>query len=312
MRQKVIPAAVAIVLLSVLFVWVAATDDSSGSAGDDAPGEVASSPTEPTESPDDTSPSLRPSLIQVRSDEGTRTVALRVTNTGDDSFTVDAIRLVWPGVPETAWTPKGSVFAPGQAIDLKIQYGDPDCNGYPALPQRPPVVQLRIDGVAEVVTEPLDSAGAAWLRRLYVDECREQVLRAIVDVRLAGPWTRVELAGTPYLRGWVDLERVGDSREPVTVTSVFGSILLAFEAVDAGRPVATLDGAQQSLRIPVRIGSSNRCDDHGLSGATQTFLLSVFVRHGTTPVQRLIVTPPVSVQDRALDVAHDACKGDDG
>jgi hypothetical protein len=294
---------VARVALAVALLVLTAACSSSGD--DD---QTAGTPAPTSATPTDSTPNAHVSAIQTRTKENTRKIALRTTNTGDGAFTIDAIHLVWPGMPEAAWTPKSSLFAPGQTIDLTMLYGDPDCSGYPAVPQEQPIAELRFAGADEPVTAEVDAKGVGWLHRLYRHECALAALYDVVDIELSGPWTRTQVAGEPQMRGYVELDRVG-SQEPVTVTSVFGSILVRMVPADGGRPVATLAGNQPGLRIPVLLGSTNRCDDHGLSGATQNFLLSVFARHGTAPVQRIIVSPPPDVQSRVLDVVHDACRG---
>ena len=292
-------AAVAVALL--------VTAAACSSSGDDDQADDSSTPTSSATSTDAT-PDAHVSVIQTRTKENTRKIALRITNSGAGAFTIDAIHMVWPGMPETTWTPKGSVFAPGQTIDLTFLYGDPDCSGYPTIPQQAPVAQIRFAGEDQPVTEQVDAQGVGWVHRLYRHECEGAALWAVSSIRLAGPWTRTEVNGQPQMRGFVELDRMG-SQEPVTVESVFGSILVRMAPAHPAHPVGTLAGNESKLRTPLLFGSTNRCDDHGLSGATQSFLLSIFARHGNAPVQRVIVTPPLHVQSEILDVVHDACKG---
>ncbi len=250
-------------------------------------------------------PAMSVSLIQRRSSEGTRTVAVTVTNTGDSAFTVESVRLVWSVLPMAPTTPAGTEFPPGRPLDLFTTYGRPDCTDYPDLPDDRPTAELTLAG-NHIVTKPLDAHGLGWLRRLYRVECEAAVLRAAAQVRLSGPWTRIERDGLPYLRGRLAVDRIG-GHQPITVTSVFGSVLLSFDPMVPSRPVAVLKGDQAALRVPILIGSSGRCDKHALGGSTQTYLLSVFVRHGDAPVQRLIRTPDAPIRDRILHVVHDAC-----
>jgi hypothetical protein len=293
MRKGVVLVA-AVGLLTALFAWTQWTD---GSPVDESSGEVEVEP-----------PPMDVSLIQVRTDESTRRIAIRVTNTGQETFTVTAIRLVWPALPEAAKTPKDSVFSPGRTIDLSTTYGEPDCAGYPQLPPTPPAAEIHLAGTDAVVTRPLDAHGRQWIERLYADECKAAALHAIADIGLLDQWTRIEVDGRPFLRGWLELDRVGGD-QTVTVDSLFGSVLVGFWPTEPGRPVAVLGSGQERLRVPVLLGAYNRCDDHALAGATQVFLLSVFTHYGTTPEQRIIVSPNKSAQSRALDVVHDACRG---
>jgi hypothetical protein len=252
------------------------------------------------------SPPMTVSLLQQRSAEGTREVGVRLTNAGADAFTVAAVRLVWSPLPESPLTPKDIEFEPGRTIDLVTTLGQPDCSGYPDPPAKPAAAEIHLAGTDTVVTQRIDGRGQAWLRRLYADECAGAALQAVADVRLLDAWTRIEIGGVPYLRGWIELDRTGGA-EPVTVTTLLGTVLLSFDPMRPVRPIATLAGDQQTLRVPVRMGSSNRCDAHGLSGSTQTFLLSAFVRHGDAPAHRVILTPDQATQGRVLEVVHDAC-----
>ncbi|HZG97964.1 MAG TPA: hypothetical protein VEY14_06850, partial [Nocardioidaceae bacterium] len=58
---------------------------------------------------------------------------------------------------------------------------------------------------------------------------------------------------------------------------------------------------------PVLLGSTGRCDAHALGGSTQTFLLSAYVILGDAAEQRVVLTPPPSVQDQVLRVVDRAC-----
>ncbi|HYJ68041.1 MAG TPA: hypothetical protein VEX15_10315 [Nocardioidaceae bacterium] len=291
MRKGVV-LATAVALLTVMFAW----SQWDGGPSIEPSGDV------------ELAPPMDVSLMQVRTAESTRRVAIRITNTGHEAFTVTAVRLIWPALPESAETPKDSVFGPGRTIDLSTMYGQPDCTGYPQLPPTPPAAEIQLADTDSIVTRPLDAHGQEWIERLYADECKAAALHAVADIRLLDQWTRIEVDGRPFLRGWLELDRVSGD-QTVTVDSIFGSVLVGFWPANPGRPVAVLSGGQQSVRIPVLLGAYNRCDDHALAGATQVFLLSVFTRYGTTPAQRIIVSPSVPVRNRALDVVHDACLG---
>lgn len=253
-------------------------------------------------------PPMTVSLAQARSDYGTQQVGVRVTNTGDTAFTVESVRLVWSRLPESPETPKDTELPPGLAIDLTTTLGSADCSGYPTTEAEPPAARLEVAGRDEPITVRLDDPGRAWLQRLYADACDEAALRAVADVRLLDRWTRIEVGGVPYLRGWIELDRKSGD-EPVTVTSLRGSVLLSFEPILRRHPIATLAGDEPRLRIPVRVGSTVLCTGHALGGSTQTFLLSAYVRHGDASAHRVIMVPDEATKERILDVVHDACEG---
>lgn len=252
-------------------------------------------------------PPMTASLNQARSDYGSQQVGVQVTNTGDTAFTVESVRLVWSRLPESPETPKDTEFPPGLTVDLTTTLGPADCSGYPTAEPEPPAAQLEVASRDEPITVRLDDHGRAWLQRLYADACDEAALRAVADVRLLDRWTRIEVGGVPYLRGWIELDRKSDG-EPVTVTSLRGSVLLSFQPIRPGHPVATLSGDQPMLRIPVRVGSTVLCTGHALGGSTQTFLLSAYVRHGDASAQRVLLVPDEATKERILDVVHDSCE----
>jgi hypothetical protein len=284
--RKLLPLGVAVGLLGGGFAC---------SGGDDDPVTDTGEP-----------PAFTVSLTQARWDYGTPEVGVRVTNTGDTSFTVENVQLVWPGLPESPETPKDTEFPPGHTIDLVTTLGAPDCTGYPTPEFERPTARLQIIGIEQPVTATLDDHGVDWLQRLYDGACEEEALRAVADVRLSDDWTRIEVDDIPYLRGWIELAR-NSGDEPVTVTSMLGSVLLSFEPIRSGQPVGTLDGGEQLQRIPVRIGSASRCDGHALGGSTQTFVFNVYVRRGTAPEQEVILVPDQDTQREALAVVRDTC-----
>jgi hypothetical protein len=286
--RSAIKAGVAVGLLTVAFACTSSDDDTKDA--EDAP----------------SAPPMTVSLAQTRSDYGSQQIGVRVTNTGDAPFTVESVRLVWSGLPESPETPKDTEFPPGLTIDLTTKLGAADCTGYPDSELEAPAAQLEVAGLDEPITAPLDDHGRAWLQRLYAGACDEAALLAVADVRLGDRWTRIEVDGTPYLRGWIELDRNSGS-EPVTVTSLRGSVLLDLEPVRPGHPIGTLAGDRPLLRIPVRVGSTDLCTGHALGGSTQTFLLSAYVRHGDSEAHRVIMVPGETTKQRILDVVHDAC-----
>src|SRR5919106_4217883 len=144
-------------------------------------------------------PPMAVSVLQQRTDEGTREVGVRITNTGAAAFTVEGVRLLWSAIPEAPRTPQDLEIAPGRTYDLPTFYGPPDCEDHPSPPAEAPTAQINLSG-DRVVTQEIDARGQSWLRRLYADECAGAALRAVVGVRFDDTWTRFDIDGDPYLR----------------------------------------------------------------------------------------------------------------
>jgi len=87
-------------------------------------------------------------------------------------------------------------------------------------------------------------------------------------------------------------------------------LLIELRPARAGHPVARLSGDEMSERIPVRLGSSGRCDAHALGGSTQTFLLSAFVRRASQPQQRVLLIPGPHSRRHLLRVVTLGCAGE--
>ena len=261
-------------------------------------------------------PSLVATVIQYRPDEGTRRISVEVTNTDEAPVRVTAVQLRTPAFASVPATDKNATFAVGQTIALATQYGDPRCGtaAEAGVSEAAAVLSVAGTGATTTVEVPVAASGLALLRRLHHAECQQAALDKVADVRLLSRWRRVEVDGVPYLRGTLLLERrPGDStREPVTVRSLIGSVLLDLRPVHAGRPVATLDADESSERVPVLFGSNLRCDAHALGGSTTTFLLSAFVRRGDAAGQRVLLIPERAARRQVLDVVADACDGAGG
>ena len=105
---------------------------------------------------------------------------------------------------------KGSVFAPGQTIDLAIEYGDPNCEG--DLEQASYTAQL---GDGSTVELSIDAAGMEWLDRLYTKECAIKTIADIASIEYGPRFTRDVVDGRQVLTGELVLRRPdGLRRQP--------------------------------------------------------------------------------------------------
>jgi hypothetical protein len=240
-------------------------------------------------------PEVSVTVLQQRVDEATRTVGVEATNHGRTPVHVSSVRLSGGGLDSRA-SPLDTDLQPGLTVALRTSYGSPDCDDR----DDPVVATLEVDGRA--VELPVDGDGQQEVDRLLDVDCARQTLAATTGVRLAGPYRTVGGA-EPRLRGRLVLQR-REPGPPVDVRSLGGSVLVDLRPVD--EPVDLGSDADRAV-TPVLLGSTGRCDAHALGGSTQTFLLSAYVILGDAAEQRVVLTPPPSVQDQVLRVVDRAC-----
>ena len=248
-------------------------------------------------------PHISARIVQYRTDEGSRTVNVQITNREKSAVRIAVTGLEWPGVaPPTSGN--RARFEPGFTIDLPVTLGPFRCGDIDRTAD--PVVVLRFRGPGQAVqTARVTAGGRALLSRLRTAECERRALARVVAIRYAPTWSGVSNP-EPALEGTVVLRR----RSPggVVVVALRGSVLLDFRPTVEGRhPLLRMAPRQPLGRLPITVSSSNRCDAHALGGSTQTFLLSAFVRNGAGPVQRVLLIPKRSVQGRILAMVSRAC-----
>jgi hypothetical protein len=286
--------------VGVLLFAAACSGDTSG-----APPSPPSRST--TTQPPPTPVRFHATLLQYRPDEGTNRVEVELTNRGKGPVTVRAVRISWAGVRHAPRTPKDTTYAAGQTIDLTTTYGIAVCGQ--TLPTDGPRAVVTLDD-GRTVEMALDRHGSDMLKRFRGHDCALQRLHATASVSLGTTFHSVRVGGTEYLRGSLVLRRPadGDDSTAVTVSTLTGSVLLTFTAPPTSPLPATLQPGEDEIDVPVLIGSTFRCDDHGRSQSTQTFLLSAYVRLGTDRgLDRVIVVPDAHLRAQAQALMERAC-----
>lgn len=250
---------------------------------------------------------MRATVTQYRLDEGTRKINAQLTNRGTAPVTVTGVRLSWAGAGRTPTTPKDTVIAPGQTIDLRTTYGPAYCRKPAALRAG---FHVTIEG-GEGLTLAVDRAGLRLLERLRQRDCAARQLREMASISFGPHYRQVVVAGEELLRGSLIVRRVEEpasNPSPVYVEDLLGSVLLSLRPVDKSAFPAELPPGDRVLSLPVFLGSTHRCDAHALSQSTQTFLLSVLARVGHQPTQRVIVSPNRAVQRQAGEMLDRVCE----
>ncbi len=217
-------------------------------------------------------PGIAAEVVRLRTDEAVGgQVQVRVTNTGDDGFTVTAVTLDSPGfalLPPTAVTAE---FLPGRVIDLPTPYGSPECDAAP-LPAEARLSVVRPDGGVEEVRVPL--AGDV-LAVVHDEECAVRAVAEVVDVSVTGLADDGDaLSGSLTLT-----RRDGDQR--VSATALSRSVLLE---ADADRLPLVLAAGEPSVTTAVSFTPAT-CDPHVLSETKKPYVFPLTVEvEGADPV----------------------------
>jgi hypothetical protein len=217
-------------------------------------------------------PGIEAEAVRLRTDEAVGgQVQVRVTNTGDDGFTVTAVTLDSPGfalLPPTAVTAE---FPPGRVIDLPTPYGSPECDAAP-LPAEARLSVVRPDGGVEEVRVPL--AGDV-LAVVHDEECAVRAVAEVVDVSVTGLADDGDtLSGSLTLT-----RRDGDQR--VSATALSRSVLLE---ADADRLPLVLAAGEPSVTTAVSFTPAT-CDPHVLSETKKPYVFPLTVEvEGADPV----------------------------
>jgi hypothetical protein len=212
-------------------------------------------------------PGIEAEAVRLRTDEAVGgQVQVRITDTGDDPFTVTSVALDSPGFTPEAPRETSAEFAPGRTIDLPVPYGDPRCE-VPAEPAAARLTVVRPDGTDEDLRVPL---AAAIMTRIHEEECAVLALAEVVTVAVVGLED-----GDEDVTGEIRLTRRG-GEEPVTVDRVGRSVLIDVEAAEL--PAAMAAG-EDALSTPV-VFTSASCEPHVLAETKKPYVFPLEVTVG--------------------------------
>lgn len=226
---------------------------------------------------------LSAEVYRTRSDPARGGVQLVVHNDGDTTLTIITAELQSPALAESWVRERRTVIAPGQARDLALLLGEPECPAESTAPIGALGVVLA-DGTIATVTLPTSDRLGQWAA--WVDEqCFAAAVRERVQVTL-----RRELSlDAPGVIGAVLHIEGLTGASAVTISGVRGTVLLSLLATEAdaardeslspGDPVAQrpLDvhvDEGRSVSIPI-VMAPTRCDPHALADDKQGTLVPV-------------------------------------
>ncbi|TQN41132.1 hypothetical protein FHU33_0490 [Blastococcus colisei] len=230
-------------------------------------------PVEPARTEDAAAPSAEPvpglqaEAVRLRTDEavGGR-FQVRVTNTGDEAFTVTAVALDSPGFTALPAATRTTEFAPGRVIDLPTAYGEPVCDAGP-VPAAAQLSVARPGGVTESVRVPL---AAEALVLIHEEECAVRAVEKVVHVAVTGL-----VDDGDALSGSLTLTRQAGN-EPVVATTLYRSVLVDVAA--EGLPLE-LAGDERSGTTAVSFTPAT-CDPHVLSETKKPYVFPLTVQVG--------------------------------
>jgi len=212
-------------------------------------------------------PGMEAEIVRLRTDEAVGgQVQVRVTDTGDEGFTVTSVALDSPGFAALPATELTAAFAPGRVIDLPTPYGSPVCDADP-VPAAAGLRVVRPDGTEESLRVPL---AADVLELVHGEECAVRAVAEVVDVTVTG------LADDgDSLWGSLSLtRRSGEQR--VAATALGRSVLL--EAAAARLPLV-LEGDRRTVTTTVAFTPAS-CDPHVLSETKKPYVFPLTVEVG--------------------------------
>ena len=294
-RRRVIRAAAGVTAALVLAAGCTASGEEDPEAS--APRTTSSAPS-PTPS---LSPSPRTgielSFIQQRFDEGTPRANVRVGNHTGDLLRVRSVGVDWPGFPGRPQRVDYDVPG-GLTVDLRYVLPRPDCSAEAGSAPAQAVVVTR----RRTIRQPMPRDGMGFLTRIWRTTCNEQRIARAASVRFDDRWSEGEGSGMDgVMRGQLLLER-RQGNEPVEVTQIEGSVLFELGLTGATR----LEGDARRAAVPIEV-TPGRCDEHGRSQATQTFIFRVWVSvGGGEPLVRNLV-PAKRQQARMLAFLDHVC-----
>lgn len=251
--------------------------------------------------------SLSATLARYRSDIEPRRIQVRVEQGDGPAVPLRGIELEVPGFAATTRRDLDTASRPGAAVDLPVPLGAVRCPapGQPPAEGGPVTVRLAVgergDPLDLVVRDPQDLA-----TRLRETECREQAVRARVELAWGPTWTRRQTPGQGArglaLDGTLRVGPVAPGSR-VELVRVDGTVLLQATATGS-LPVSVGPGA--AVDVPVTMTPA-RCDAHAVGEAKRGYAFGVRVAVDSEEPVTVPLEPSAPVRSVLEGGLLDAC-----
>ncbi|MDQ3176401.1 MAG: hypothetical protein M3Q72_02490 [Actinomycetota bacterium] len=199
---------------------------------------------------------------------------VKLTNTGNDEFTVTGVRLESAGFETLAFTPHDTLYSPSERTDLVTPFGDVRCEPGDALDPTDAAIRfVTASGSAGEVRVPLESIYEA-IPKLYERECDKAFIEESAVIAITDP---IEESGEGFdarARATLRITRAG-SDEAIAVDDIRGSVLYSI----TGELPAMLAPGEDEIDIPIELRGT-RCDGHALGETKQPFVYPIRLRIG--------------------------------
>ncbi|MDQ3310495.1 MAG: hypothetical protein M3501_08390 [Actinomycetota bacterium] len=199
---------------------------------------------------------------------------VKLTNTGDDEFTVTGVRLESAGFETLAFTPHDTLYSPSERTDLVTPFGDVRCEPGDALDPTDAAIRfVTASGSEGEVRVPLESIYEA-IPKLYERECDKAFIEESAVIAITDP---IEESGEGFdarARATLRITRAG-SDEAIAVDDIRGSVLYSI----TGELPAMLAPGEDEIDIPIELRGT-RCDGHALGETKQPFVYPIRLRIG--------------------------------
>ncbi|MFP5347657.1 MAG: hypothetical protein ACLGIA_11610 [Actinomycetes bacterium] len=225
-------------------------------------------------------------LLQYRRDQADRRVEVKVGNGGEADLVVTRLELRVPGFQGSGPVAEPAVVPPGQRVDLRVPYGEPQCH-LREQPREGPVVRLWL-GQDRRATELTARAGSGVLRSIFDRECAARRIASVAPLAWSPEW---QSTAPGAVEGALLVGPVA-AGHTASVLDVEGTTLFAVTAT--GLPISL--AVAQTAAVPVRL-TPQRCDPHAVAESKRGYAFDVRIvvngPDGTGP-EGVVVTVPLT------------------
>jgi hypothetical protein len=238
-------------------------------------------------------PGVAAEIVQLRTDEAVGgQVQVRLTNTGDEPFTVTSVALDSPGFEPVAAREVSTEYVAGRVIDLPVRYGEPRCDAA----AEPAVARVTLQW-GSATAAPVDlPLAASVLGRIHGEECAVRALADVVSVEVTG----LEPDGDA-LTGSLRLTRLSGDDE-IRAVRLSRSVLVD---VTTELPVMLAPG-QGAAEVPIGFTPAT-CEPHVLAETKKPFVFGFAVEVGEAPEVALDLPLTDATKAELADLVDRVC-----